>query len=474
AKNDEFDVQGAREAGYDDAEIVSHLTRGKGFSRSGGPAHAALRGVYVGLADMAGTVLGAPGDAANWAMRKMGVNVEPSDYMGAPRRALSKLPTPSGGTQWTYEGLEDLPPGERPFAVGGEVVGASVPIAGAPLAAVRAGAKGPKLLKPIMDAARTKPGQFAAVEAGSVAGSAQLGGAAEAIRPGDPVARFVGEAAGAFVNPIGQAARVVGGSVRKAKQVAQGYTQAGRENAAADTLQGALREAGEDPEALARTLAEPDVTPGIEGLTAGQKTGSPTLLAVEANLAKRSPHFAGEARKAADEGLASLRTAIDELVRSGDPESLKRAAQLRETYFSQLLDRRVTTALRKAEEASTRVPPRGRSQAHDPSIEAEQALQEALSDARAVESQLWSAIDRRVPIRPEGLKAAHAEVRQQLLKEETLDGVTEKFLSRTAPLKEGAKAPGRPTSAEMLRFRKHLLAQARQQEARQNPDFARL
>ncbi len=69
-----FDVKGARAAGYSDADILSHLT-GKAAPAPGtGVARVVGQGA-IGVNDAIAGTVGAPVDAAAWALRKVGVPV---------------------------------------------------------------------------------------------------------------------------------------------------------------------------------------------------------------------------------------------------------------------------------------------------------------------------------------------------------------------------------------------------------------
>lgn len=487
-----FDVEGARKAGYDDEEIGKFMSTGTGYDGSaGGRVGAMSRGFNTGLSN----VLGAPVDAVNWALDKVGVPVSEKPLFGS-ESIKSGLDTVGGaaaralggqGRRLTYDSVGDLPPVERPFAIGGEIIGSSVLLASAPLVAARVGAKGPALLKPVMDMARSRPGLFAASEAGSAMGAAQGGALAEVLRPGDKTAGVIGEIAGALVNPVGSASRLATRTIEAGKNaIATRVSQAGRESRAADYLRKTFEQTGEDPSVAIRMLQQPDEF-GLT-LTAGQITNSPTLLAVEKKLGESNHRFMSQADTWSEEGLKTLRESADTLASTGDPRALAEAVKLRASYFDKLISGRLSEAERTYRDAATRMGSGDPAVARQASESAYEALEGALADARRIEGELWGRIDRTVQVPTSATETAYQRARERLLPQENLPAPVEAFMqdlnrlvgarpaqrvARTTPAGktiytdipavEGTRAP--VAAADLLRLRSRALQLAKNARA---------
>lgn len=473
-----FDLQGARSAGWDDEEIIHYLDTGKGFDRSSaGRPQAAARGFNTGLAN----VLGAPVDATNWLLDKIGVPTSDKPFLGSDS-IKSGLDTAGGalsqalggnGDRLTYDNISDLPPTERPFAIGGEAIGSSVPLAAAPLAMARAGVAGPKVLAPVMEMARNSPGLFAAGEAAGAAGAAQGGALAEVFDPGDQRTRMLAEIAGSIANPAGLITRGFGAASTRVKDaLASRMTAAGRRQRAADYIRRAFADSGENPEDVLRAL-NTDIPEGVDlKLTVGQWSNSPTLLAIEKKVAESKPEFGSRAEAGAKASLEDLRQAAlhTEQYASvrGDPASLTAAAKARATYFDELVAGRMNVAQQRLDRALERINSGGLAGQRMASREAYDILEGALSDARRIESDLWSEVPRDVAVRADNLRGAFTRVRGQLLDEENLPAPFEAFSRRLSAQFVG---PDRQiNTGDLLRLRSRALELSR--EARGNRQWS--
>lgn len=438
------------------------------------------QGINVGLAQ----IVGAPVDILNAGLGLVGLGSE-KPFGGSKflREQAARIPTGAGPL--TYQTLEDVPQEFRPIARAGEAIGASVPIAAAPFGVTREIGKVPGLVRPIVQAARSSPGKFAATEAGGALGAAQGAAVAELLAPGSHTAAVTGEMAGGFVNPIGAAARAAGGAGRGLSTLVKGFTRGGQETKAAETIQQAMLKAGENPERVAQLLREADLE-GI-ALTAGQKSESPTLLALEATIASKNPNFDAAMRTRTQENMANLRKLIGQLEASGDPQLLKEAARMRGRYFDSLLQGRLEAARARMERTQTLIGgDKGAASAR-----ATQILEDALGDARKAERALWEEVPKDIPIKAENTIAAHANVRSKMLPEEPLppafiENFVKRISKRPSPesskliLPEGVRAPTTPTqlpdvsSGELLRFRSQMLANGREARAQSKWSEARI
>lgn len=363
----------------------------------------------------------------------------------------------------TYKSIEQVPQELRPIARAGEVLGGSVLPAAAPFTASRNLAQVPGMLRPIVQAAREAPKSFAVAEAGGAFGAAQGAAAAELIAPGNPTAALGGEVVGGFVNPVRLAtktARRVGGEVI---QYAKSFSRAGRESKAAEIINKALIDAGEDPAAIVKRLREVDDL-GMGNMSAAQKADSPTLLAFEASMASKNSNFDNAMRGQTKENLDTLRKLIGEMEASGDPELLKVAAKSRENYFKTLLEGRMRTAQEAAQKASQTL---GGDKAAA-SVKATEILENSLNEARSVERALWADVPKDHPLPGTGIIEAHTKIRSEMLPEETLPpSFVEQFVAR---VKDGNGI----TSKEVGRFRSQMLMKARESRGQKKWGDARL
>ena len=365
--------------------------------------------------------------------------------------------------------LEELPEDQRPFAVGGEVVGGGVPFASFPLIAGRTGARLPPSLvgnyiNKVIDTAARMPGAFSAAEAGALGGAAVAGGTAEAFLPGNRGARFGAEVAGGLLNPT----RLIVGSGKLAwdgaRKALEAMSPAARQTQAARILQGLVREAGEDPELLAKLLREP----GISGLTetSAQKTGSPALAAMEAKLAQSSEKFGAEVRKRAEDSLNALKTMIVALRGTGDPAALTAAAELQQVRFRTLMTARLQLAEQEVAEAAAKISQDTPAARSELSAVAHRVIGEALEDARTVERELWGQVSRDLPATAENVVSRFDGIRDELLPEEALPQVIEGFAERVRD--------GTTTSGELTRFRSRMLSLAREAQGQGRSNDARI
>lgn len=270
------------------------------------------------------------------------------------------------------------------------------------------------------------------------------------------------EIAGGFVNPIGVVAKVGTGLGKGASMVMSSVRRSGREEAAAKAIQDAMIKAKEDPARVAKLLREADLE-GVS-LTAGQKSESPTLLALEATAAAKNPDFDMAMRAQTQENMASLRKLIGQLEASGDPALLKEAATMRGRYFDNLLGARLQAAERQMERAVGAI---GADKAAA-SVRASGILDDAIKDARKAEASLWEKVPKKEPLSGSGLVQAHQQIRADMLPEEPLPpAFIEQFVERVG--KQGSVASG-----EVQRFRSQMLGRAREARAQSKWGEARM
>jgi len=247
----------------------------------------------------------------------------------------------------------------------------------------------------------------------------------------------------------------------------QGLCAHGRQTRAAQILQNAVKESGEDTDLLVKLLqADPEFNLGAQ--TAAQKTGSPILSALEAELIRENGKFGAEAGKRASASLESIKSMMGLLRGTGDPEALKVAGELRERYFRTLIATRLQSAEREAADAARAITKDTPAARADLSRKATTILEKSLEQARAVERELWEAIPQDVPAQAGSILAKYGELRADMLPREGVSAVLENTIK---DLEDGTQ---RVTSGFLITFRKRALALAREADQKGEINEARI
>lgn len=416
----------------------------------------ALGGPYAPVTVPAGAAIGAyAGYKAGKGLQEM---AEQTDFAGAP---LAQKP-------------EDMSEELRPYGFIGDVIGASVPFMMTPVWAARTESYLPKskvgnFINRIITTASEYPLQFATAETGMAISSGVAEGVTESYAPGETGKRIAAGIVGGFLNPI----RLYFGVYNFAKEGVlksiRTVSQSGREMVAAEQLQKLVQEFGEDPVALAKALRESSI-PGLDlNLTAGQKSGSPALIALEHRLARESSKYGAEMEQMAKDSLFNIEAAIHGLRGTGEPGALKVAAQLEQKYYRAIISGRLQVAERESIEAAqkiTRDTPGDRAAL---SSQAEKSLNNAMDDVRTVESELWSKIDKEIVIplsEDMEIFKRYKELKSQLLPRETMGEIIEGTI---ADLSDAGQA----SVGDLVRLRSRLLSMAKSEMANSKPFEAR-
>lgn len=428
-------------------QAIGGLTQGSaiaGGAVMGGAIGGAITGPFAPLGALGGAVIGAG-----------------AGYMfGEGAKKATGIP-----------GADDLPPDVRPYAVAGETFGQGIPAAGAVAGLARAGVRATsasgfgRFINRVLDYAGKRPGSFLAAETSSLGAASVAGGLSEAYFPSDPWARFGAEATAGAIAPT----RHMIGAARNAADIVTRFVSTvaptGRQNRAAQILQDAVRMGGDDPDAVAALLAHPDPL-GLE-MTAGQKSGSAGLIALESALAQDSARFGAEQKKVATSALATLRNTVDLLRATNDPNALAVAAEIRSMQIRTLIQGRVQKVEEEAYNAARAISadePRARA---DLSRLASGLAKESLEEMRDIERQLWKEVPKLAPIQTNGIIQAYGRLRTELLPEEKLSPIIEDFVSRM-------RSQDLLTDAgEVIRFRSRALKLAREASSQQRFTDAR-
>jgi len=265
-----------------------------------------------------------------------------------------------------------------------------------------------KLLSKTGTTARAAPIPTALIETGAGAGASGGAYLAETVDPGDASTRLLlevpGGISGAIISnritsllPNLKALKEGGGKLIRGEFQIKNR----RQQAAANRIVDILEDSGEDVDAIIEKLSskefesiliDPDTGKSIT-LTAGMKSDSPALMAIEAALAQTSPGLGKERSAKNVQANNALRNTIAALVATGNPEALQMAAQLAEDVFSASLNNRMQRAAANVIAAADRVG------GTDPqsNIALSQKLFDLastqLSQARNQEKKLWGAVE---------------------------------------------------------------------------------
>jgi len=269
--------------------------------------------------------------------------------------------------------------------------------------------------------ARTKPKTTLGVESLPIAGSTIGAGYAQESDPNDPATRIGYETVGA-VAPTLLGATIVPKLVGLAPDIKQVYTnirdkgfkQTGkelaekiggrRERKAIEQILEVLETYGEDIDEVIARLSSDDLSQVMYDesgkkikLTAGAKSGSPGLLAVEAALEQINSKI-GETRNEANrQALMALQNTIYALAISKDSDALQLAGQLAKEAFDESLKYKVDRAQRNLVQAYNKLimgapEEEARKRTRELSVKLFEVVGVQLDAARAKERQLWQAV----------------------------------------------------------------------------------
>ena len=331
---------------------------------------------------------------------------------------------------------------EGPAQVAGEIFGGGLSAGGGVLGVAQTtlrfgNSRVGSFTNRILDSAKNTPGTFLAAEVAGATGAATGGGTAELVLPDDKLARFIAETTLGVLSP----ARLFASPVMflRDKLSAVGRVvlpgKAGEmaaQNKAASIIGELLNEYGEDPIALREALE----LAGIEKITGPTTTAavaeSKALADMQERLIEINKGLGPEVREIISANIENMSTILKTLTDSGDPELIKTAAQARQRMFDSLLQGRLDVVEKRAQEAALNLKsdtPQNRS---DISRLAVDLAGEALSDARGVEKDLWSAVQRNIPLSGQDDIIADTISRlkaERLLRGDNLDPSIEAFLS---------------------------------------------
>ena len=470
----------------EEGNIVPADDAGSAFSRSalgeatrmGALGAGAVMGGKIGLA--AGAPLGPAGMAGLGALGTVlggGAGLVGGDALVD---RLSEIRGPLSGRPLAIKDINELPENLRSFAVGGQVVGGTIPFLGIPWAvssrlpiapvvnrADKAFNAVNRWLNGVADTAIRAPKSFLAGEAVATSGAATGAGIMEATFPGEAGPRVAGEVVGGLFNPTRIVYGSARGTIKSLRQFVLSYTKEGRNIEAANNIAKLLEATGESPEEIARVLREEGL-PGTN-LTAAQKSVSPGLMALERKLVSDSQKFGSEVGQQTEASFQALRGLMTSLAETGDPAMLVAAAKVRENYIKTLLTARARGAASVAEEAAGKITKDTPAAQAGLSRTLDDALDTALTESRGIERSLWAKVDLDGPATADGILGEMGALRNELTKEEVdnLPHVLTGFVKRVAGDADGG--PAQIDINEIKRFRSAMLRNM--QTARANREF---
>ena len=360
-------------------------------------------------------VLGAPVDLATFGLNLL-PGVEIQEPVGGSKQLRGLLADANIG----YKSVADLPRQQQPFAIGGETLGAAIPIAGGVGLAARGanlatraaptGSAVRDLLSDVVSTAARKPGTTAATELGLATTAGVGGGLAETIAPGNELARLGGEVAGGLAPAAALA--TVGKGAKRVLDVARSFTPSGRERLAADVVQRRAVKEGVDREQLAKRLLEDD-----EGITSAQRVPEAFLIELENTLRRTNSDLDARLGEANKQVIENIKDAF--VGGRADPE-----------IFADALDTQINLKLQTARQAAAKINPSSPDARSQANRIVRDALEGSLRDARKQESALWGQVDRDITIAPNSTLQAYKNVKLQLLEEEGLPAPVEAFAAR--------------------------------------------
>jgi hypothetical protein len=287
---------------------------------------------------------------------------------------------------------EEADPRLKPYFEGGTTFGSAIATAPAafflPAAGPTAG-RVSQFLSTMGETARRNPKVFLGAEAVSAGAQGVAGGTSETYFPGQAGVRFGAEFAAGLTPVTKVFTTAVDASKATVRAINSSFAggPASQEKRAANILLNVLEKSGEDPKKLIAALRQqlpPDVFP-----TSGQKTGNKALMDLEASLSTHRSQFGGETAAQGREALAAYQELVEAIGKTG-PEGLVAASKLRYDRFANGLETRLSMADANAARKIAKITPDtpGARQQIGGIVKSE--TEQALLQARDVESQLWT------------------------------------------------------------------------------------
>jgi len=416
------------------------------------PARGEGRGFLPFLYRGASSVLGAPVDLANAALRATGLPVSERPVGGSAsiEALLARYGEAIGRPMIPAQGAEAETLPEYVGRGVGEAAGMLVPGYGVANLLARsasptvAGVAGAIARAPAVAPISTLTGEIAA---GAGAGAGRY--AAEKAFPESETAGLYGELAGGFAPSLATLAAKYGPTgmaYRAARKALTPSSQAGAEIRAGERLASLVA----DPESAARAAE----TPSISELTPAQRTQDPRLLSLERAIAERDPAIAEDL---AERAVRAQTTLLEEArALGGDPTQTREFLEGRRAQIEEAVNRRVETAQVRANERIAALEPG--SSAEDASRIVREEFDRVYNLARQQENDLWRSIPQDVQVDTAPLFNRFDEIvaNTPRTQQQDIPEYARRFLSPDAEGNRGLQNIESP--AELQGFRSELLA----------------
>ena len=335
-------------------------------------------------------------------------------------RGVSGLVQDLGGDPIPAE-VADVPDDLKPFFRGGqttsEILSFAIPFFGAASRAQGIGGRmlSPQAVAPKLPATSIRgnvggafremtrstarqPGRAGVQEALMALGAGTGATIAEEAAPGDDTMRLVGELGGGLAAMPSQLLLQVLG--KGGQTVTRAVSKEARQREAAKKLREGLERGGfleADQRILAKQLSRPDA----EGLTVAQAVDEPVIRRFEQTLLNDASQaykkqYSDKTKKNVNEFEKSLRA----LENSGNPNLVRKAAELRLENFTRRLNDRVQTAQSRADNAVSQIIIKDSGATMKASKAAREILESELKNARQTENMLWEKVDKNVLVDP--------------------------------------------------------------------------
>lgn len=266
----------------------------------------------------------------------------------------------------------------------GEELG-SLPVALLPFSVV---ARTSKSAHPILETYRASPKQFVAAETAAAA-TAGVGAATGQMISDNPLVEFGGQLIGGSMNPINIASKVSKQAVHGLRKMWFPVSKEGVKVSASERVKELIRE---DPSVLAKKIDEKTI---LQGLTPGEKTLDPGLIALERAVIRSSAEAEGRFSEMATMAQKSLSKELSELASDAGTEfDARDLLSQRINYLKALLTQRASNAVHKASNMLNDM--KGKVERGEASTIARKQISDALADARQQESDLYDLIPKEV------------------------------------------------------------------------------
>ncbi|NNM74739.1 hypothetical protein [Enterovirga aerilata] len=423
------------------------------------------------------------------------------------------------GTRWLQEKLKkgglskgrEGTPDDYKWAYNmGDAVGSAVPaFLGFGMAARAPSAMAPITAADSVGATMVKQAaqdpRWVAQQMGATVGAAQGGAIAGMVAPDSELANVLGQVGGSIMSPMSVAGHVTAPVLDPLKNAARRVAsplidpmidsvaanidslpswakmalperlrrlgegaEARRLDNAARALAPAFAKTGEDPaEVLARLSTPQAADEAARGFLPAEVADSPTLIAVQQQLAAKNPELRDQLQDRAAAVMNTLADDAGKAAAGGDVTALSRAARNALSAEEAKLADEIAAAQDTIQRAVTNahlIPDAAVREAA--SIEARKVLDEAWRAGRTLEKSLWSKLDLKQEIAPTNFKRVFAEIDEtRLLPGESLP----EPLKAVADLARSNNV--RFTAEALQNTRSRLLDLAKGAYAGSNPDF---